>query len=718
MNKIYIDEIPELIDEWDWENNSINNIYPDKLSHGSTKKVHWICKKGHSFVARVDHRTIMKSGCPYCSGKKPIIGENDINSTHPELCKEWDYEKNIDLNPEDYIAGSNKKVYWKCNKCGHSWLAAISARTIKGTNCPVCAKQKRTQTKAEKLVADKGSLLETHPELCEEWDCKLNGELTPDKVTAGSHKIVYWRGKNCRHSWKSSIVNRVNGNNCPICSGKKIQIGFNDLATTNPSVAEEWHPTLNESLTPNQVSRGSERKVWWLCPKCGQAYNTSIYSRAMLNTNCPVCANRTVMQGINDLKTTHPHLLEEWDYEKNDVLPTDLVAGSYKSIWWKCKANHSWKTSVNDRLRGRGCPICARKMRPVNRQKTYLMKNGSLIDNYPIIAKQWHPTKNEGIDPKKITSGSSQSVWWICEKGHEWKAVISSRIAGRGCPVCARELFTSYPEQILFFYFSKVCETINRFKIDGREVDIFLPKYNIGIEYNGQYYHHNRKEKDKEKYEYLTNKGIRVFVINEADESNFAGDLIYYKPDKDYKSLEDVIKYLMDKIKIEIPDIDIKNDSIKIQELYVSLEKKNSIGTKYPWLIEEWDYEMNGKLSPFHVSYGSNKKIHWICNKCGHRWSANANSRKKSGCPCCAKKVLVTGKNDVATTHPHIVADWDYEKNDISPTKVSYGSKESVWWKCRNGHTQKTSIQNRCKNNGCKLCNKNENDSKNNTLKE
>lgn len=704
--KKYISDIPTLLEEWDWDANVKEGLYPNDLSHGSTKTAHWICSKGHHYTARIDHRCIMNSGCPYCAGKKPILGKNDLTSTHPHLIEEWDYEQNKGITPQEFTAGSNRTVYWVCKQCGHRWKTKISHRALRGTNCPVCAEKQRTQTKTMTTIARRGSLIQTHPELAKEWDNERNGLLTPDMVTAGSNKQVFWIGKECGHSWKATIANRVNGNGCPICSGKEILLGYNDLATKFPEIATQWHPTLNGDLNVTDVPAGSEKKVWWLCPVCKQAYQTSIYSRTSLKTNCPVCSNRTAVRGINDLATTHAEVAMQWHPTKNGTRqPYDVVAGCNDLIWWMCEKGHEWQASVVSRVRGRGCPVCAKTLRPIVRQKTYLKKNGSLIKNYPNIAEQWHPTKNGDITPENITSGSSKIVWWMCEKGHEWQATVNSRTRGNGCPVCAKEQATSYPEQVLYFYLSQVVNAVNRYKLNGKELDIFLPKLRVGIEYNGRYYHENRAKHDEEKLHFFIKNGIRVIVIHEENYDMIDGDTIYYNSkEHDYISLTWVIEHIIKMLNLPMPDIDFNRDRTKILERYVIKEKENSLATKYPWTIKEWDYERNGRLTPYLVSYGSKKKIHWKCPKCGYRWESVAYTRKKSGCPCCANKVVVKGVNDLMTTHPELTMEWDYEKNELTPAQVTYGSSQTVWWKCRFGHSWKAQIKRRSKGASCPIC--------------
>lgn len=704
--KKYITNIPTLIEEWDWDANAKEGLNPKNLSHGSTKVAHWICPKGHKYTARIDHRSIMNSGCPYCAGKKAIIGENDLLSTHPHLNVEWDYEKNQDLMPQNFLAGSNRSIFWICKKCGHRWAAKISARALRGTGCPICAVEQRTKTKTRNIITKKGSLLETHPELASEWDNDSNGNLKPHMITSGSNKKVFWIGKECGHHWQATIANRVNGNGCPVCAGKKVLVGYNDLASKFPWIAMQWHPSLNGENIPTDFISNSEKKVWWLCPNCGHAYKASIYSRTILKTNCPLCKNKVVVRGHNDLTTTHPEIAKQWHPTKNGLKqPHDVVAGCNDKIWWLCESGHEWIASVSSRTRGRGCPECAKKSRPTVRQKTYLDKNGSLLHNHPNIASQWHPTKNGNLTPANITAGSSKKIWWICDMGHEWEASVNSRVRGNGCPFCSGELATSYPEQILYFYLSQVTKAINRYKLFGKELDVYLPELNVGIEYNGHYYHKNRLKQDEEKLNFFEEKGIRIIVIKESTHNLTDGNMIYYQNKaSNYLSLEWVINYIIRTLNLDTVDIDINRDRIKIQERYILQKKECSLAAKYPWTIDEWDYEKNGKLTPYHVSYGSKKKIHWKCPKCGYQWESVAYSRKTSGCPCCANKIVVEGINDLMTTHPSLAKEWDYDKNDLKPTQVTFGSSKSVWWKCKQGHSWKSEIKRRSKGASCPIC--------------
>ena len=149
--------------------------------------------------------------------------------------------------------------------------------------------------------------------------------------------------------------------NCPYCSGLKTIIGENDLATTNPELIKEWDYSKNDKkgIKPEIVKAGSNLKVWWKCSK-GHEWEVPIINRAIRKMGCPYCSNRRIIIGYNDLKTTNPKLIEEWDYEKNkNIKPTEITAGSGIKVWWKCKkCGHEWEANPNHRTRGRGCPAC------------------------------------------------------------------------------------------------------------------------------------------------------------------------------------------------------------------------------------------------------------------------------------------------------------------------------------------------------------------------
>ena len=125
-------------------------------------------------------------------------------------------------------------------------------------------------------------------------------------------------------------------------------------------------------------------------------------------------------------------------------------------------------------------------------------------------------------------------------------------------------------------------------------------------------------------------------------------------------------------------------------------------------LLAEWNYGKNGDLKPDDFAPGSSRKVWWICQKCGYEWKATiANRSQGRDCPYCANKVVVTGKNDLATLYPHLLKEWDYDRNgDLDPRKVLPCRSGKVWWKCLEcGHSYEAPPSRRTgQGSGCRKC--------------
>ena len=168
-----------------------------------------------------------------------------------------------------------------------------------------------------------GNLLsEVHPELIEQWS-ERNLPLTPDKITYGSNKIVWWKGA-CGHDWQTSIKARSNGENCPICSGARVVEGINDLATLKPELAAEWS-SKNKTLKPTMVSVGSHKKVIWK-GKCGHEWTATVKSRAISGTGCPYCSHNKVLEGF--MPNDGASVLGDSPLSDNHQLPVSANAAS------------------------------------------------------------------------------------------------------------------------------------------------------------------------------------------------------------------------------------------------------------------------------------------------------------------------------------------------------------------------------------------------------
>ncbi len=837
--KKYVSDYPNLMAEWDWEKNNEINISPYSVPHGSNYKVWWKCLKGHSWSTSANHRARRNRGCPYCAGKKPIVGENDLCTTHPELVKEWNYSKNGDLLPEQFMRGSNKKVWWIC-KNGHEWCASIYDRTL-GHGCHYCTRQKP--------IIGENDLCTTHPALVKEWNYSKNGDLFPQQFMRGSGKKVWWICEN-GHEWEADIKDRAIGGGCPYCSNQKVLQGYNDLATTHPELVKEWHPTKNGTLTPNQLTHGSKKKVWWICkngheweaivsdrikgrgcPVCSYLQRTSSQKKAInLATThpelvkewnyskngdllpeqfthgsdkkvwwicnkgheweayiggrangggCPYCSNKKVLQGYNDLATIYPELAKEWHPTKNGQLtPNKIAYGSGKKAWWICENGHEWEAQINNRRKGVGCPVCS--------NKKVLQGYNDLATTHPELVKEWHPTKNGALTPYQLTYGSGKKVWWQCKNDHEWEASISNRTKGRGCPVCYSRRRTSFPEQAIYYYVKKVFpDAINGYRglanKNSMEIDIYIPEIKVGIEYDGRAFHYKdiNRIRDQRKYSACKEKGIVLIRITDnmhpelmtncdhkipIPEANdyYLGNAISYMLHKLNRPTivnikedrNEILKYLgKTDLSLEdaFPEIAAEWNYEKNGDLLPSmfhpgsnekvwwkcsvcskewktslvertgkdhtgcpvcstkkgaeklkltnLKRLGSLAEKAPHLLEEWDYEKN-KISPENIAVTSDENVWWKCKKCGYNWHTTISHRVKrnSKCPCCINQAVVEGINDLVTTHPALAKEWNYEKNSIQPTEICAGSNKRVWWKCSTcGHEWNTIMQQRKK---------------------
>ena len=240
-------QYPELARQWDYTKNI--PVLPADVTTGSHRLVWWKCEKGHSWRASVRSR-VSGNGCPVCAGRQLLAGENDLATRFPELAQEWDRQKNGTLTPESAIPGSSRRVWWHC-KAGHSWFASISSRAYRNSGCPVCT--------GKLVLPGFNDLASQNPVLAAQWDAERNGTLTPQQVTLTSNRKAWWICEK-GHSFQAVIASRANGTGCPYCTNKKVLAGFNDLATVEPRIAAEWHPTLNGSLTPEMVTAGSRKR--------------------------------------------------------------------------------------------------------------------------------------------------------------------------------------------------------------------------------------------------------------------------------------------------------------------------------------------------------------------------------------------------------------------------------------------------------------------------
>lgn len=257
------------------------------------------------------------------------------------------------------------------------------------------------------------------------------------------------------HLFLAPVAGITGGGWCPYCSGRKVLKGFNDLATTHPEIAESWARCLDEDKNPSNTSAGSKAKVLWECPQEGHQFLMPVYRRTK-GDGCPYCSGRKVLIGFNDLATTHPEIAAEWCGDKSEPAPepapTEVSAGSNKTMTWSCEHGHVWSTSPKSRTRGHGCPVCSHNVVATG--------EGDLASVRPDVAALWrHPVDAAlgDVTVHTVSPSSNIDVEWECELGHVFTAKpyeLTRLKSKKFCPYCGgrkllrgfNDLATTHPE--------------------------------------------------------------------------------------------------------------------------------------------------------------------------------------------------------------------------------------------------------------------------------
>lgn len=162
-------------------------------------------------------------GCPECAKKliseKNIIRKNSDRfvDSYPELAKRFDDEKNKNIDIKILSSHSGKRIWWKCDVCGHSWQSNVASVVDNKGNCPKCYLKNATNNVIAYRLNKNGSLADRYPELLNEWDYSKNIDFDPNKMLAKSNKKVWWKCQKCGREWQAKIAKRTAGEGCPHC---------------------------------------------------------------------------------------------------------------------------------------------------------------------------------------------------------------------------------------------------------------------------------------------------------------------------------------------------------------------------------------------------------------------------------------------------------------------------------------------------------------------
>lgn len=424
-----------------------------------------------------------------------VTGVNDLASQRPDLVAQL-----VDPSQAPYLSvNSNRKVAWRCEQ-GHEWDATVVSRS-NGSRCPYCA--------GKKVLPGFNDAATTCPGMVPLFANKDDSH----KVTARSNKTVRAVCPDCgleRDTKVGQLYAAVQRGKtgCPYCDGKKVMPGFNDMATTAPELATQ----LVDPSLATQITARAHKDVEWRCER-GHVWTDSPLHRSY-GVGCPVCANRQVLVGDNDISTTHPELADEL---ADQSLRTTLVAGSNTPVEWICsECGHHWVSKPVDRVRQHsGCPVCTNRV--------IIPGVNDLATVAPDIAAEL--TNPE--DGTRYSIGSDAMVNWTCAVcGKTWDARVRMRTMKQsGCPHCFNQ-GRSYKEDDLVSVLENLLpgEQIvrrDRTVLGGLELDVLIPRLNLAVEFNGLYWHSDDVVADparhEKKYRKCAEQGIQLIQVWEDD---------------------------------------------------------------------------------------------------------------------------------------------------------------------------------------------------------
>jgi hypothetical protein len=246
-------------------------ITAQTIAAATHRDLAWRCPRaGHVYWATGSERTQGKQNCGICSGRTIVPGVNDITTTHPTIAAEIhpDYAKGHP--PARISAGSEVRPEWLCPTCGRTYKMTAYDRTH-GEGCDPCRRAR--------LRASKDNLAVTHPQIAAQWHPSRNNGPGPEEYTHGSNEVVIWLCQTSAAHWYPQRIDRkVAGYGCSLCSSRQLVLRVNDLATTDPLLVMEFHPTLNGAKNPELMFAGNE-PYYWKCLAAGHVKKQNVPNR-------------------------------------------------------------------------------------------------------------------------------------------------------------------------------------------------------------------------------------------------------------------------------------------------------------------------------------------------------------------------------------------------------------------------------------------------------
>ena len=689
---------PEAAEMWAYDLNG--ELTPDTVSGQSETTAYFRCldNSKHLFAKKVCKMTSYRDGhnvgCIYCGPNVKVAfpGETDFFTQVPASVDMWDFAQNdlLGLNPKELLPSSHKKAHFLCAN-GHDEFRKIVDFT-KSPSCQICRK----------------SLLVNAPNTTLFLNEKYNTEENVKDYIQSDRRLIELACPNCDYTWSWEADLWRKRQYCPHCGydGTKGSCEKNSfvkemyhivtLRDANPEMAALWDYKKNGDATPDNTNGQSTFKFFFSC-KNGHKFSREpfkLYDKDGNPQGCPFCKEKTriIAEGINDLATKVPEILEFWDYENNDVSPGSISSGSVYEAKLICPKGHHFTQKVCLFVADPQCTECKR----LEHLPKYSIKNSR-----PESYRFWDFEKNT-LDPSVTSATSKEVAFWKCpDCGYEWTQKICDRYSSRGgkCPSHDLKRVRTQAHGI---------KSAESFAHKNPEASKY---WNIELS-NGLTPENTSKGSGRQIYMNCSRRKhnpypVAVYTIKKAP---------YGCPECLKEDLEE--NYKKYSLKLNVPSSiemwDYENNEISLDDAKIYMSKsvnficskghhfsrslrvfarnqdcpicKLNAVVKYPHLIKQWDFERNTEYDINLTSANSETAVWWRCKKCSYKWQSKIVSRKFSAghCPCCEERtVVVKGITDLFTLVPDIKEFYDFEANkDINPYELSVTSLTPVNWKC------------------------------------
>ena len=585
---------------------------------------------------------------------------------------------------------------------------------MRSNGCKVCGRVEIEKKKNTKRLKDGESFAEKFPDLIKEWDCQKNGNISPDMVTWGSKKKVWWTCSE-NHSWITTPHSRSIGRGCPECSksigvekSRKTRLSKSgSLAEKFPILVNEWDFELND-IQPTDVSPFSSKRVHWVC-KLNHKWSATIYNRTGNGSGCPECNPQTSKIEIYILCELRSIFAKtQWRRKFNGVecdiyIPEINLGLEIDGGYWhedkfiKDEQKNEFFKGINIQLirvrdetlpntsamgiqykNGEDLQIIANRLfdflsqfdvkfltykfhqsakNEFNKMVSRLPappEGETLSDTHPEIAGEWDYRKNYPLTPDLFSTGSSQKFFWICPENHSYTSNIKNRVHRHsGCPKCYKN------NQTVIAMRGKLKNTVSL------------------------------QEKNPD---YLSMFDIERNSINPSDIPLMSTKKLWWICENMHPFQRNAV-------------------SMSVNQLCPTC---SLVIFSNPDIAKEFHPSKNVDINVNDLDQASTQKVWWVC-KNGHEWKRDVSGRvrEKSGCPHCynqnrgeiLRKSAVHRVGSLQSRMSDFLVLWDYDKNETLPSDVTIKSNIKVWWKCLKGHPPyQQSVIDKTNGQDCPVC--------------